>query len=442
MSESDPLLAEVERCVRCGACLAHCPTYREEEREWAVARGRIALAEAHRRQQLPAARRLRRYLSTCLLCGSCTAGCPNEVDTSSIVRLARQQMIAEGSGGRFKAWLLRHILPAGKRLQRLFGLARLTRPLWARRLPRSSGLRLRVGTPAGGPARWLPELARPFLHRRRLPRTFGSGSPRVFVFPGCVSNYLNPEHTLSLLRLLAGAGADAVVPRGLGCCGLVALSAGENDTARRLARKNLDILWPKAGDRPDFITTPCGSCAYMLKVHFPGLLASDDERSERARQMSERVLPFSVLWQEKLFPSHHLNHSGQPKPPGTGPAPGSTGEVITWHDPCHLSRGLRVRKQPREILQSLKGARFQPMEEADICCGNGGLFSVLHPELSWKIARRKLKNVEETECSIVATECSGCWLQLGWMATQSERSIKVLSLPEVIERYRSGPEKK
>jgi len=82
------------------------------------------------------------------------------------------------------------------------------------------------------------------------------------------------------------------------------------------------------------------------------------------------------------------------------------------------------------------------MEEADICCGNGGLFSVLHPELSWKIARRKLKNVEETECSIVATECSGCWLQLGWMATQSERSIKVLSLPEVIERYRSGPEKK
>ena len=124
----------------------------------------------------------------------------------------------------------------------------------------------------------------------------------------------------------------------------------------------------------------------------------------------------------------------------TGPAgsaysvkPEFRGQTVTWHDPCHLSRHMGVRDQPRQILKSLKDIKYIEMKEADRCCGMAGAFSLHHYELSQKIADKKVRNILDSRADIVASGCPGCEIQLMDSLARHNSEVKVLHIMELFD---------
>ena len=414
---------EIMRCVRCGACMEKCPVYRVTRREGGVARGKLALVKARDDGRLEWSKRYDFFLSACLLCGSCTESCPNAVDTVSVVQAARAKTARARKGGWFKRQVLRRFLPSKKLLPRLLKGARATRALWAAKVPADSGLHIRLLKGPGGQRHRIPPIVRPFFTDRDLPRAHEGQGTRVALFSGCVTDYLRPQAGDSALRALDHLGASVVVPPGQGCCGLPAWGSGEIEAAAKLARRNIDAFLPVNEPWPEVITTPCASCAAMLRNHIAPLVAGDEDYEARARAFSERVVPFSRLW---------CRLSGADRDPAAG---SSDGVLLTYHDPCHLAKELEEREAPRRLLGSLAAARFIEMKRADDCCGHGGSFSVSHYDLSLDIVGPKVAAVIESGAEILVTECSGCVLQLSEAMARKRKGFEVITTAEAVDRY-------
>lgn len=412
---------EIARCVRCGACMKVCPVFDVMHREGGVARGKIALADAVLRGEIADGRLYRHFLSACLLCGRCTSSCPNQVDTPLIVQAARVELAAKRRGGAVKRFLLGRIA-ASERISSLLKTARALRWLWATRISRDSGLRIRFFSGPRLERRLIPPIARPFFQEREPPRVFSGPGMRVSLFVGCVSNYLRPQVAEAALEALRSAGASVAVPKAQACCGLPAFGAGAMKGARRLAQKNLDALLPagRENEWPEAITSPCASCAFMLKKHLPELLADDRTRSRRAEELSRRVVPFSRL----------LSTLSGWAAEGPGRETATPRLRITYHDPCHLSRGFGEKDAPRFLLTRLPGARFVEMEHPCRCCGHGGSFNLSHLDLSRAIAKTKAERVLATGAEMLVTECSGCWLQLFEVMQEVRPDFPVITTAE------------
>jgi len=407
---------ELARCVRCGACMAVCPVYLASQREGSVARGKLMTIQAHRDKELGLTRRYRELITSCLLCGSCTQSCPNQVDTAAVVRAARAELAEKKKLGWFKRLVLRRILPSRRLLPALLRGARWCRALWAAKIPQDSGLYIRFS--GKEQRRRIPPIAkRPFLSGD-LPEFPAGEGMKVAVFVGCVSNYLRPQAAEATLRVLKDLGADVWVPKGQGCCGLPAFGAGEVPAARKLAERNLEAFLPAGGPVPDVVTTPCASCAAMLKHHLTEL----QENDPRARQLADRVVPFSRL-------AANLGGGGDFEGTASGP-------LLTYHDPCHLSRGFGEKDAPRQLLTTLPGARFVEMEHPCRCCGHGGSFNVSHYDLSMAISKRKVESVLASRADLLVTECSGCLLQLAEVLGRQRPGFEVITTPEAILRFK------
>jgi len=426
---------EIDRCVRCGACMAQCPVYGATQREGGVARGKIALTRAEQDGRLEAGQVFRFHLSACLLCGSCTAVCPNQVDTPFIVQAERARLAAAKKTGRIKSFVLRKILPSRRLLPALLSGARFSRPLWASKVPKDSGLHIRFLRGPGGERHRIPKISRPFFVERDGSDACGvrragrkEEDPQmeadVALFAGCVSNYLRPQAAGAALAGLARLGASVTVPTDQGCCGLPAFVAGETQAARKNALRNLDAFLPADGPWPRYITSPCASCVYMLSKHMVELLSDDAEVAERAREFEERVVPFSTLWLKLRGDSPPKTALGEKR-----------GPLLTYHDPCHLAKGLKERDAPRKLLTSLPNARFTEMEDADRCCGQGGSFCVSHYDLSLAIAERKVESVLRSGADILVTECSGCLLQLKEAMGRVKPGSEVILTSEALLRF-------
>jgi glycolate oxidase iron-sulfur subunit len=413
----DPFREQLLRCVRCGTCLSVCPVYQQLRREWAVARGRVALLQAGEKGQAALDRRLRPAMTSCLLCGKCRSACPNQVDTPYLVKAARAGLSAEGEGGaNTLRRLMRTFLPR-RNFPTWVKLARALRPLWAARIPEESGLYLRL-LRAGGEKIHLPELAPSFLDKSPLPRApakIGEAKKLVAVFPGCIERYVRPGATLSQIELLQKAGYTVNVTENLSCCGLAAWSAGEPELARKLFLQNLNQLLPPGSAWPEQIVFNCASCAYMFRhggelfADLPQALAGQIAEVGRRSRTLDEILPTAGKAAESVT-------EGKPR--------------IAWHRPCHLEGDVR---RPVEILSSLPGASFVELETSGDCCGGGGIFSFLYPGLSERIGARKKQEALDKKIDYLVTECSGCLIQLQRLLGPAK--ITVITLAEAVERF-------
>jgi glycolate oxidase iron-sulfur subunit len=111
---------------------------------------------------------------------------------------------------------------------------------------------------------------------------------------------------------------------------------------------------------------------------------------------------------------------------------GAVDQSVTFHDPCHLKRGLGVSESPRQILQAIPGLRFKEMEEADRCCGFGGIFSLKHYDLAMKVAEKKVARIEENGSEVVATGCPGCSLHIGDALFQAGKKVEVKHTVQIL----------
>lgn len=406
----------LQLCVKCGRCRAICPVFKAVGAEPAAARGKLALLEAwiNRRKQL-GHRKLREVVSLCLLCGRCTANCPNGAGAREAVEIARC-ILAREKGLAWPKKLLSSFSSTEREARDpwIKGAGLLQR-LLMRELPRERGLVLRLGGTKLGEI-WAPKLKPPFFLERH-PEELGSAKRRVGLFVGCTIHYLAPEVGDAALKILGRMGYEVLTPKGQGCCGLMAMGMGDKKRASLLARKVVEQF---DGEELEAVLVPCASCAYQLTKGIPKLL-SEDPMAARAKLLAEKVKELSSFLAGEGWLSFIQGEKGNP-------FRGS----VTYHDPCHLAVGLGIRSEPRKILEKLRQWSFKEMEGADECCGMGGSFRLFHPEVSARISGEKLRRVRQAEVDAVATTCMGCWMGLREMLHRESREIQVKHVCELV----------
>jgi glycolate oxidase iron-sulfur subunit len=203
------------------------------------------------------------------------------------------------------------------------------------------------------------------------------------------------------------------------CCGLPAYGYGDMDAARKMARQNIEVLEKL---KADVIVTECGSCSAFLKDSSE-LFEEDPEMQKRARRVAKQVKGFSEFMADRL-PAATEDQTPSRK--------------VTYHDPCHMSRYQGMVKQPRALLKKIPGMTYIELPEADRCCGAAGSYNVMHYEQSMKVLDRKMENLKKTGAEILATECPGCLIQLGYGIRRAGLGVKVSHLSGLLREVYQG----
>jgi glycolate oxidase iron-sulfur subunit len=401
----------IRECVKCGVCQAHCPTYQVSKREGAVARGKIALAAAILDGETVLEERLQQDISMCLMCGSCVNKCPNKVPTNEIVGAIRRK-ITDSQGLSVVGKGVSTLLGSRALMKTLSKSGAMVSPLLLKKVPETSGLRLRFPSPIMR-GRTVPKIAFRNLFDRIPEFTQGrADKPVVGFFAGCAITYAYPEIGEAMVSILQRMGYSVYVPRSQQCCGIPALSSGAGKLVGELAEANVNAFDQR---KVQHIITACASCNGGIGEYYQTMKADYDD-------FTGKVIDFSVfLKQEGLFEEL----AGMKKWPERA--------KVTYHDPCHL-RTQGITKEPRELLRSLPNVDFIEMESAGTCCGLGGTFSVYHYESSKAIGARKVPGMRESGAEMIATACPGCIMQLQDIVNHAGLKMKAVHILELMAK--------
>lgn len=408
---------EIKKCVKCGACRAHCPVFRELKREPAVARGKLSLAKALLDGSLELDDRTYLDMSRCLLCGSCVEKCANEVPVDVIVMAAREALARKRGLTSFHR-AVGNVLRNRNLMKMGANVASILGPLFMEKVPATSGLRLKFPLPFIDKKRVFPPIAaKPFLERHPEIIPGEPDKPRVMFFVGCMTNFVYTGIGEAALALLRHLGCTVLIPRDQQCCGLPGMSGGDMATVRFLAEKNLEAL---ERFQADYIVTACATCGSALHRFYPEIVGNRHPGLlQRLKAIAEKTVDAAVLMGELGL---------RPEETGAGEA-----IRITYHDPCHL-RNRSITNQPRELLRSVPGVSLTEMEGSEKCCGMGGTFSVYHYDTSMKINAVKSEAIAKTGAEAVATGCPGCIMHLSDGLKQRGLQIRAIHTLELLAR--------
>jgi L-lactate dehydrogenase complex protein LldE len=243
------------------------------------------------------------------------------------------------------------------------------------------------------------------------------GSAALFVT--CLVDLFYPAVGLATVRLLERHGVQVTVPEGQTCCGLPLFNSGYHAEARRVARHAVE-RFAQAGH----VVVPSGSCAWMVKAEYPHLFDGDPSARAEAERLAARTFELSQFLTQVLGV-------------GRGPAARRPAGRITYHDSCHLLRGLGESRGPRALLAGA-GADVVELPGAEECCGFGGSFSVRLPDVSGAILRRKLEAIRATGADTVIACDAGCLMQIaGGLARAGDR-VRARHLAEVLAETDDG----
>jgi len=268
---------------------------------------------------------------------------------------------------------------------------------------RDSGLVWRLFPHLVASLEGLPDLtSRPL--RSRIPALLpGRERLKIAFFVGCGLEVLYPQVGEAFLAICQRLGLEVAIPPHQGCCGLMAESVGSGEVARRLAQR---VVQDFAAVNADFVVTACASCAYQLKRLNRLLAGTPDE--EAATRLSAKVREASEFLAQEV---------------GYRPEPRTLDLPVAFHDPCHLHRGQGIVAEPRELLRAATGdGVVEPAEK--VCCGQGGAFAVMYPELSWQLGRARSQDLTQAGAELVVTSCTGCLMQLA--RTGPQRPVRHL----------------
>ena len=242
---------------------------------------------------------------------------------------------------------------------------------------------------------------------------------KVGLFVTCLVDLFRPTVGLAAAKLLEDAGCTVEAPRAQTCCGQPAYNSGDRKTAQAIARQVVDLF-----EGFDHVVAPSGSCAGMLRAHYPALLADDPAYAERARALaakSHELVSFlvDVLKQKKVaarFPAK-----------------------VTYHDSCSGLRELGVRAQPRALLAGVEGLKLEELPGSDICCGFGGTFCIKYPEISDKLVTEKAQQIEATGADTLLAGDLGCLLNMAGKLLRRGGKVRARHVAEVLADMAQGP---
>ena len=236
------------------------------------------------------------------------------------------------------------------------------------------------------------------------------GPVRVGLFVTCLVDLLRPSVGFAAVKLLTDAGCEVEVPAAQTCCGQPAYNSGDKADAQEIARLTI-----AAFEGFDYVVAPSGSCAGMLKAHYPALLADDARWAARAKTFAGKVHELiAFLVDVRGMTAVGAEFKGR----------------ATYHDSCSGLRELGIRAQPRRLLGSVKGLDLVEMADSDVCCGFGGTFSVKYPDISNAIVERKTEQIAATGADIVLAGDLGCLMNMAGKLSRQGRRIAARHVAE------------
>ena len=396
-------------CVHCGLCLNVCPTYRLTGRENSSPRGRIYLMRGIAEGRVDPGATVADELHFCLGCRACESACPSGVEYGAMVEHARSALVESGARSgmapRIERWLLARVVAreraralffAGLRIVQRLRLDTAFKGLLPASLARAAIAAPRV--PAGRERRPLPEFTAAEGERR--------GS--VILLEGCVMRETFGHVNRATVRVLSRNGYDVLVPAGQGCCGALQAHAGDLETARGLARRNVEA-WNGTG--ADAVIANSAGCGASIRGLGHWLGAEELEGLPPVKDVCE------------FLDEVGLRNQMQPL----------EGRVC-YDDPCHLIHGQGVSAAPRRLIDSIPGLDRVELLEASSCCGAAGTYGITHPDASRRVLAPKLDAIEACAPDLVVTGNPGCMMQIESGLRGRGLEIDVLHPIELIER--------
>lgn len=238
--------------------------------------------------------------------------------------------------------------------------------------------------------------------------------PRVALLVTCLVDLFRPPVGFATLRLLEQAGCVVTVPETQTCCGQPAFNSGDRATATRQARFMVEAL---AAEAVDYVVAPSGSCAEMIRAHYPALLANDRAMAGRARVLADKTHELTSFLVDVLG--------------WTGIA-ARLQATATYHDTCSGLRGLGVREQPRQLLEQVEGLSMRELSAPEECCGFGGTFCVKYPDISARMVGDKADDVAASGADLVLGGDMGCLLNIAGMLKRRGSPVQTRHVAEVL----------
>lgn len=239
-----------------------------------------------------------------------------------------------------------------------------------------------------------------------------TGTRHVGLFVTCLVDFFRPTTGFAAVALLERAGCRVDVPLRQVCCGQPAYNSGDAANARRVARQTVDLF-----ERHDYVVAPSGSCAAMLRRHYPELLAEDSGYAKRARRLAEKTSELTSFLADAA---------------GFRPAEADWRGAATYHDACSGLRELGISEQPRRLLAQVGGLELVEQDASDACCGFGGTFCVKHPEISTAMVDRKVDSIAATGATTVLSGDLGCLLNIAGRMSRRNIAVEARHVAELL----------
>lgn len=240
----------------------------------------------------------------------------------------------------------------------------------------------------------------------------------VALFVTCLIDLFRPSVGFAAVKLLEAAGCTVHVPATQTCCGQPAYNGGDRADARAIARQVLDAF-----EGYDYIVAPSGSCAGMIRKHYPALFADDAVLAARAEALAARTYELvAFLHDVRGVREVEARYEG----------------VVTYHDSCSSLRELGIREQPRSLLASVAGLRLTELEGEEVCCGFGGTFSVKYPDISVEMVTRKVRAAGATGADTLLGGDLGCLLNIAGRLKREGAALRVRHVAEVLAGMTDG----
>ena len=384
--------AILRKCVHCGFCTATCPTYQLLGDELDGPRGRIYLIKQVLEGHAPT-RATQLHLDRCLTCRNCETTCPSGVQYGNLVEIGRRivdERVPRPAGERALRWTLKEGLtsPAFGPAMKLGQAVRAALP---------AALKAKVPASAGA-QRW---------PTREHPR-------KVLLLLGCVQPAMMPNVNSATARVLDAAGIQTLVADEAGCCGAIRLHLGDRDGAFDHMRRNIDAWWPMVqSGAVEAIVMNASGCGVTVK-EYGHTLAHDPHYASKAGRIADLTRDLS-----ELLPD--LVDALRPRLAVRGP------QRLAFHPPCSLQHGQRLRGGVEAAMSALGFEIAVANNEAHLCCGSAGTYSILQPELATALRDRKLAHLDELAPTTIVSANIGCiqHLQSG-TATPVRHWVEVL----------------
>ena len=236
--------------------------------------------------------------------------------------------------------------------------------------------------------------------------------PRVGLFVTCLVDLFRPSVGFAAVRLLEAAGCRVEVPELQSCCGQPAYNSGDKSGAAVLARQVI-----AAFAAFDYVVAPSGSCAAMVKLHYPALFAGDPKMRAEAEALAARTHELLSF----LVDVRGMRDTGA-----------SLAAAATYHDSCSGLRELGIKAQPRALMSSVKGLELTEMENGEACCGFGGTFCVKYADISNAIVSEKTKEIAASGAETLLAGDMGCLMNMAGKLQREKRPVSVRHVAEVL----------